>query len=152
MVNKGQHCEYLCCWRSVCLVWDYFSNINNIWVEDVNGWRIYMDKMQEGVITPWIFEKKDGRANCLAILLCFYENGQILLIQLIMILSIGQSLISQLLLPSAKANIHKNIKFDVAFLHQLLFPCLVGIVLLGLLKNMHFWTCFLMVLNAYLLN
>ena len=57
--------------------------------------------------------KKDGRANRLAILLYFYENGQILLIQLIMILSIGQSLISQLLLPSAKANIHKNIKFDV---------------------------------------
>ena len=59
--------------------------------------------------------KKDGRANCLAILLCFYENGQILQIQLIMILSIGQSLISQLLLPSAKANIYRNkgIKFDV---------------------------------------
>ena len=99
-----------------------------------------MDKMQEGVMTPRIDIKKDGRANCLAILLCFYENGQILLIQLMMILPIGQSLISQLLLPSAKANIHKNknIKFDVASLHQLLFPCLVGIVLLGLLKNMHF--------------
>ena len=33
--------------------------------------------------------KKDGRANCLAILLCFYENGQILLIQLMIILPIG---------------------------------------------------------------
>ena len=90
-----------------------------------------MDKMQEGVMTPRIDIKKDGRANRLAILLYFYENGQILLIQLIMILPIGQSLISQLLLPSAKANIHKNIKFDVASLHQLLFPCLVGIVPLG---------------------
>ena len=54
-------------------------------------------------------------ANFLAILLCFYENGQILLIQLMMILPIGQSLVSQLLLPSAKANIYRNkdIKFDV---------------------------------------
>ena len=45
----------------------------------------------------------------------FFENGQILLIQLMMILPIGQSLISQLLLPSAKANIYRNkdIKFDV---------------------------------------
>ena len=45
----------------------------------------------------------------------FFENGQILLIQLMVILPIGQSLISQLLLPSAKANIYrnKNIKFDV---------------------------------------
>ena len=67
-----------------------------------------MDKMQEGVMTPRIYIKKDGRANCLAILLYFYENGQILLIQLIMILSIGQSLISQLLLPSAKANKYRT--------------------------------------------
>ena len=67
-----------------------------------------MDKMQEGVMTPRIDIKKDGRANCLAILLCFYENGQILLIQLMMILPIGQSLISQLLLPSAKANIYRT--------------------------------------------
>ena len=59
-------------------------------------------------MTPRIDIKKDGRANCLAILLYFYENGQILLIQLIMILSIGQSLISQLLLPSAKANIYRT--------------------------------------------
>ena len=74
-----------------------------------------MDKMQEGVMTPRIDIKKDGRANRLAILLCFYENGQILLIQLMMILPIGQSLVSQLLLPSAKANIYRNkdIKFDV---------------------------------------
>ena len=69
-----------------------------------------MDKMQEGVMTPRIDIKKDGRANCLAILLCFYENGQILLIQLMMILPIGQSLISQLLLPSAKANIYIGTK------------------------------------------
>ena len=69
-----------------------------------------MAKMQEGVMTPRIDIKKDGRANCLAILLCFYENGQILLIQLMMILPIGQSLISQLLLPSAKANIYIGTK------------------------------------------
>ena len=69
-----------------------------------------MDKMQEGVMTPRIDIKKDGRANRLAILLCFYENGQILLIQLMMILPIGQSLISQLLLPSAKANIYIGTK------------------------------------------
>ena len=59
-------------------------------------------------MTPRLDSKKDGRANCLAILLYFYENGQILLIQLIMILSIGQSLISQLLLPSAKANKYRT--------------------------------------------